>query len=103
MLALLTLTVQDLEIHGSSRALISCSWRHYFVDIFSKFAHLEWVVTLVLVLPGEGTLTLLLFPEHLEHSAIEHEVKAVIDSLNSDFLAMHSQLIHKRFRFPMNK
>ena len=57
--------------------------------------HGERIMAFGLVLPGEGILALFLLPEYLEHGALIDEIKAIIDRLKGQALAMDLHLVHE--------
>ena len=57
----------------------------------------ERIVSLVFVLPCERIFALLLFPEDLEHGAIEEQIEAVTYSLDAHALTMDVHLINEAF------
>ena len=59
----------------------------------------ERVMTSILVLPCKRIFALLLLPENLEHSSIEHDIEAIVDRLNGDALAMYIHLVDEGVRF----
>ena len=84
-------------MHGRCTALVSCRRSNHFVHIVAKLMNGERIVSLVFVLPCKRIFALLLFPEDLEHGAIEEQIKAVTHSLDAHALTMDVHLINEAF------
>ena len=84
-------------MHGRCTALVSCRRSNHFVHIVAKLMNGERIVALVFVLPCERIFALLLFPEDLEHGAIEEQIEAVTYSLDAHALTMDVHLINEAF------
>lgn len=75
----LSLPIHHLQVYCGCGAPLTRCRRRDLINIITKLTDSERVVTRILVLPCERIFALLLLPEHLEHSAVEHEIEAIVD------------------------
>ena len=95
-----SLSIHYLQIHGLCCASLTRCRRHNLIDLLTKLMYLERVVARVLILPSKRIFTFFLLPEHLEHSAIEHDIEPIINWLNVKAFSVHVHLIDKGVWFP---
>ena len=95
----LSLPIHYFQVHcGCGAPLTRCRCCD-LINLVAKLMNGERVVTRVLVLPGERIFAFLLLPENLEHSAVVHDVEAIVNWLNSNALAVHLHLVDEGVRF----
>lgn len=75
----LSLPIHYFQVHcGCGAPLTRCRCCD-LINLVAKLMNGERVVTRVLVLPGERIFAFLLLPENLEHSAVVHDVEAIVN------------------------
>ena len=103
ILELFFFIAEDLKLDCLLGTLFASGGCNHVADSIAERMHRERVMLLILVLPCERVLAFGLLPQHLEHRAIIHYVKAIVACLDRHTFPVDVHLVHEVFTLPTSR